>query len=78
MEERHDENFYRLTSNRAKAVNGYSNMRPSTGISAPWLSNSFIFESSNCLRATLSQRSLFTHDRAREEIFTALPLLPRE
>lgn len=44
VEERHDENFYRLTSNRAKAVNGYSNMRPSTGTSAPWLPN-FIFES---------------------------------
>lgn len=76
VEERHDENFYRLTSNRAKAVNGYSNMRPCRDSATPWLSN-FIFESSSCLRATLSERSLFTSDQRRGKIFTVDTIDPR-
>lgn len=76
VEERHDENFYRLTSNHAKAVNGYSNMRPCKGSATPWLSN-FIFESSSCLRATLSERSLFTSGQGRGKIFTVDTIDPR-
>lgn len=46
IEKRRGENFYRLTSNEAKAVNGYSNMRPCSRSPMAWLSN-FILESFN-------------------------------